>query len=137
MSPENTVGVARIGASTLTTGSVRPSSGESGYENHANYNAAKTRPRYLSHSRIGCDGGVPLGMHLHGGRLNVKRESRPLRPHVRLDGVHAECHRESSGSLNRLLVAAAQLCFGNKYVIKEPGDVEIGFVVPCFHDGLP
>ncbi len=43
-----------------------------GYENHADYNAAKNIGlQYLRRNQTGGDGGVPLGVRLHSGMVNV------------------------------------------------------------------
>ncbi|NIC00877.1 IS200/IS605 family element transposase accessory protein TnpB [Halobacterium sp. R2-5] len=43
-----------------------------GYENHADYNAAKNIGlRYLRRNQTGGDGGAPLGVRLNSGTLNV------------------------------------------------------------------
>jgi putative transposase len=56
-----------------------------GYENHADYNAAKNIGlRYLRRNQTGGDGGAPLGVRLNSGTLNVNggyspAENRPER----------------------------------------------------------
>lgn len=44
-----------------------------GYENHADYNAAKNIGlKYLRRNQTGADGGAPIGVRLHSGMLNGK-----------------------------------------------------------------
>jgi IS605 OrfB family transposase len=68
-----------------------------GYENHADYNAAKNIDLgYLRRNQTGAwgDKGAPLGVRLNSGTLNVNGEYEPpapASPEVRT-GVHAESH---------------------------------------------
>ena len=49
-----------------------------GYENHADYNAAKNIGlRYLRRNQTGGDGGAPLGVRLNSGTLNVNGGHSP------------------------------------------------------------
>ncbi|TKR25035.1 RNA-guided endonuclease InsQ/TnpB family protein [Natronomonas salsuginis] len=49
-----------------------------GYENHADYNAAKNIGlRYLRRNQTGDDGGAPVGVRLNSGTLNVNGEHEP------------------------------------------------------------
>ena len=64
-----------------------------GYENHADYNAAKNIGlRYLRRNQTGCDGGAPLGVRLNSGTLNVNGGYSPASTEART-GVQAESHR--------------------------------------------
>ena len=68
-----------------------------GYENHADYNAAKNIGlRYLRRNQTGGDGGAPLGVRLNSGTLNVNGGYSPADESART-GVHAESHRFSGG----------------------------------------
>ncbi|WP_433630273.1 RNA-guided endonuclease InsQ/TnpB family protein [Halomicrococcus sp. NG-SE-24] len=68
-----------------------------GYENHADYNAAKNIGlRYLRRNQTGGDGGAPLGVRLNSGTLNVNGGYSPALSEART-GVHAESHRFSGG----------------------------------------
>jgi len=68
-----------------------------GYENHADYNAAKNIGlRYLRRNQTGGDGGAPLGVRLNSGTLNVNGGYSPAEESART-GVHAESHGFSSG----------------------------------------
>ncbi len=68
-----------------------------GYENHADYNAAKNIGlRYLRRNQTGGDGGAPLGVRLNSGTLNINGGYSPAEESVRT-GVHAESHRFSGG----------------------------------------
>ena len=50
-----------------------------GYENHADYNAAKNIGlRYLRRNQTGDDGGAPVGVRLNSRTLNVNGEYEPL-----------------------------------------------------------
>jgi len=52
-----------------------------GYENHADYNAAKNIGlRYLRRNQTGGDGGAPLGVRLNSGTLNVNGSYSPATP---------------------------------------------------------
>ncbi|MDS0252444.1 RNA-guided endonuclease InsQ/TnpB family protein [Haloarcula argentinensis] len=63
-----------------------------GYENHADYNAAKNIGlRYLRCNQIGGDGGAPLGVRLNSGTLNANGGYSPAEESARA-GVHAESH---------------------------------------------
>jgi len=68
-----------------------------GYENHADYNAAKNIGlRYLRRIQTGGDGGAPLGVRLNSGTLNVNGGYSPASGEART-GVHAESHDLSRG----------------------------------------
>jgi len=68
-----------------------------GYENHADYNAAKNIGlRYLRRNQTGGDEGAPLGVRLNSGTLNVNGDYSPALSEART-GVHAESHRFSGG----------------------------------------
>ncbi|WP_226008221.1 RNA-guided endonuclease InsQ/TnpB family protein [Natrinema salinisoli] len=68
-----------------------------GYENHADYNAAKNIGlRYLRRTQTGSDGGAPLGVRLNSGMLNENGGYSPAEESART-GVHAESHRFSGG----------------------------------------
>jgi IS605 OrfB family transposase len=68
-----------------------------GYENHADYNAAKNIGlRYLRRNQTGGDGGAPLGMCLNSGMLIVNGGYSPGEESART-GVHAESHGFSRG----------------------------------------
>ena len=68
-----------------------------GYENHADYNAAKNIGlRYLRRNQTGGDGGAPLGVRLNSGTLNVNGGYSPASSGART-GVHAESHGFSRG----------------------------------------
>ena len=63
-----------------------------GYENHADYNAAKNIGlRYLRCNQTGGDGGAPLGVRLNSGTLNANGGYSPAEESARA-GVHAESH---------------------------------------------
>ncbi|WP_181685231.1 RNA-guided endonuclease InsQ/TnpB family protein [Halorhabdus salina] len=69
-----------------------------GYENHADYNAAKNIGlRYLRRNQTGDDGGAPLGVRLNSGTLNVNGEYESPTDVSARTGVHAESHRFSGG----------------------------------------
>ncbi|MBX0324833.1 transposase [Halomicroarcula sp. F13] len=61
-----------------------------GYENHADYNAAKNIGLKLLRSQTGTEGGAPVGVRLNSGMLNTNGVV-PVPGSVRV-GVHAECH---------------------------------------------
>ena len=62
-----------------------------GYENHADYNAAKNiGSRYLRRNQTGGDGGAPLGVRLNSGTLNVNGEYESPADSSARTGVHAE-----------------------------------------------
>jgi putative transposase len=64
-----------------------------GYENHADYNAAKNIGlRYLRRNQTGGDGGAPLGVRLNSGTLNVSGEYESPAEVSARTGVHAESH---------------------------------------------
>ena len=64
-----------------------------GYENHADYNAAKNIGlRYLRRNQTGGDGGAPLGVRLNSGTLNVNGEYDSPVEGSASTGVHAESH---------------------------------------------
>jgi IS605 OrfB family transposase len=68
-----------------------------GYENHADYNAAKNiGVRHLRRHQTGGDGGAPLGVRLNSGTLNVNGGYSPA-PDGARTGVHAESHGFSRG----------------------------------------
>ncbi|RZN63136.1 MAG: transposase, partial [Methanonatronarchaeia archaeon] len=63
-----------------------------GYENHADYNAAKNIGlRYLRRNQTGSGGGAPLAVRLNSGTLNVNGGYSPAEESARR-GVHAESH---------------------------------------------
>jgi IS605 OrfB family transposase len=69
-----------------------------GYENHADYNAAKNIGlRYLRRNQTGGDEGAPLGVRLNSGTLNVNGEYESPADVSARTGVHAEPHRFSGG----------------------------------------
>jgi IS605 OrfB family transposase len=69
-----------------------------GYENHADYNAAKNIGlRYLRRNQTGGDEGAPLGVRLNSGTLNVNGEYESPADVSARTGVHAESHRFSGG----------------------------------------
>jgi len=69
-----------------------------GYENHADYNAAKNIGlRYLRRTQTGDDGGAPLGVRLNSGTLNVNGEYEPPAATEARTGVHAESHPFTGG----------------------------------------
>ena len=69
-----------------------------GYENHADYNAAKNIGlRYLRRNQTGSGEGAPLGVRLNSGTLTVNGEyDSPASTEART-GVHAESHGFSRG----------------------------------------
>jgi len=69
-----------------------------GYENHADYNAAKNIGlRYLRRNQTGGDGGAPLGVRLNSGTLNVNGEYESPAEVSARTGVHAESHPFTGG----------------------------------------
>ena len=69
-----------------------------GYENHADYNAAKNIGlRYLRRNQTGGDEGAPLGVRLNSGMVNVNGEYESPAEISARTGVHAESHRFSGG----------------------------------------
>jgi len=65
-----------------------------GYENHADYNAAKNIGlRYLRQNQTGSDGGAPVGVRLNSGMLNANGEYEPPADDSARAGVHAESPR--------------------------------------------
>jgi IS605 OrfB family transposase len=69
-----------------------------GYENHADYNAAKNIGlRYLRRNQTGGDEGAPLGVRLNSGTVNVNGEYESPADISARTGVHAESHRFSGG----------------------------------------
>ena len=65
-----------------------------GYENHADYNAAKNIGlRYLRRNQTGSDGGAPVGVRLNSGMLNANGEYEPPADDSARAGVHAESPR--------------------------------------------
>jgi transposase len=70
-----------------------------GYENHADYNAAKNIGlRYLRRNQTGGDEGAPLGVRLNSGTLNVNGEYESPAETSARTGVHAESHPLGVGS---------------------------------------
>jgi len=61
-----------------------------GYENHADYNAAKNIGLKLLRNQTGGEGGVPVGVRLNSG-MSTTNGVVPVPDSVRV-GVHAECH---------------------------------------------
>jgi len=69
-----------------------------GYENHADYNAAKNIGlRYLRRNQTGDDGGAPLGVRLNSGTLNVNGDYESSADISARTGVHAESHPFTGG----------------------------------------
>ncbi len=69
-----------------------------GYQNHADYNAAKNIGlRYLRRNQTGDGGGAPLGVRLNSGMLNVNGAYDPPASSEARTGVHAESHDFSRG----------------------------------------
>ena len=69
-----------------------------GYENHADYNAAKNiGVRYLRRNQTGGDGGAPLCVRLNSGTLNVSGEYESPAEVSARTGVYAESHGFSRG----------------------------------------
>ena len=69
-----------------------------GYENHADYNAAKNIGlRYLRRNQTGDGGGAPLGVRLNSGTLNANGEYEPPASTEARAGVHAESHDFTRG----------------------------------------
>jgi transposase, IS605 OrfB family, central region len=65
-----------------------------GYENHADYNAAKNIGlRYLRRNQTGGDGGAPVGVRLNSGTVNANGEYDPPADDSARAGVHAESPR--------------------------------------------
>ena len=65
-----------------------------GYENHADYNAAKNIGlRYLRRNQTGSGGGAPVGVRLNSGTLNANGEFEPPAEDSARAGVHAESPR--------------------------------------------
>jgi len=65
-----------------------------GYENHADYNAAKNIGlRYLRRNQTGGDGGAPVGVRLNSGTLNANGAYEPPAEESARAGVHAESPR--------------------------------------------
>jgi len=62
-----------------------------GYQNHADYNAAKNIGlRYLRRNQTGSGGGAPVGVRLNSGTLNANGEYDPPAEDSARAGVHAE-----------------------------------------------
>ncbi len=62
-----------------------------GYQNHADYNAAKNIGlRYLRRNQTGDGGGAPVGVALNSGTLKVNGEYYPPAEESARTGVHAE-----------------------------------------------
>ena len=69
-----------------------------GYQNHADYNAAKNIGlRYLRRNQTGDDGGAPLGVRLNSGMVNVNGAYDPPASTEARTGVHAESHPFTGG----------------------------------------
>jgi len=65
-----------------------------GYQNHADYNAAKNIGlRYLRRNQTGSGGGAPVGVRLNSGTLNVNGDYEPPADISARTGVHAESPR--------------------------------------------
>jgi putative transposase len=65
-----------------------------GYENHADYNAAKNIGlRYLRRNQTGSGGGAPVGVRLNSGTLNANGEYDAPADDSARAGVHAESPR--------------------------------------------
>jgi len=65
-----------------------------GYQNHADYNAAKNIGlRYLRRNQTGSGGGAPVGVRLNSGTLNANGEYDPPAEESARVGVHAESPR--------------------------------------------
>ncbi|WP_235019703.1 transposase [Natrialba sp. INN-245] len=65
-----------------------------GYENHADYNAAKNIGlRYLRWNQTGDGGGAPAGVRLNSGTLNANGKYEPPAEDSARAGVHAESQR--------------------------------------------
>ena len=65
-----------------------------GYENHADYNAAKNIGlRYLRQNQTGSDGGALVGVRLNSGMLNANGEYESPADDSARAGVHAESPR--------------------------------------------
>jgi len=65
-----------------------------GYQNHADYNAAKNIGlRYLRRNQTGSDGGAPVGVRLNSGMLNANGEYESPAEDSARAGVHAESPR--------------------------------------------
>ena len=62
-----------------------------GYENHADYNAAKNVGlRYLRRNQTGSGGGAPVGVRLNSGMVNANGAYEPPADNSARAGVHAE-----------------------------------------------
>jgi len=69
-----------------------------GYENHADYNAAKNIGlRYLRRNQTGDGGGAPLGVRLNSGTVNANGAYEPPASTEARTGVHAESHPFTGG----------------------------------------
>jgi len=69
-----------------------------GYQNHADYNAAKNIGlRYLRRNQTGDGGGAPLGVRLNSGTVNVNGAYEPPASTEARTGVHAESHPFTGG----------------------------------------
>jgi IS605 OrfB family transposase len=65
-----------------------------GYQNHADYNAAKNIGlRYLRRNQTGDGGGAPVGVRLNSGTLNANGAYEPPADNPARAGVHAESPR--------------------------------------------
>ena len=71
---------------------------ECGYENHADYNAAKNIGlRYLRRNQTGGDRGAPLGVRLNSGTMKMNGGYSPADSKSARTGVHAESHGFNRG----------------------------------------
>ncbi len=71
---------------------------ECGYQNHADYNAAKNIGlRYLRRNQTGGGEGAPVGVRLNSGTLNVNGEYESPAEVSARTGVHAESHPFTGG----------------------------------------
>jgi IS605 OrfB family transposase len=69
-----------------------------GYQNHADYNAAKNIGlRYLRRNQTGDGGGAPLGVRLNSGMVKVNGAYEPPASAEARTGVHAESHSFTGG----------------------------------------
>jgi len=69
-----------------------------GYQNHADYNAAKNIGlRYLRRNQTGGGEGAPLGVRLNSGTLNVNGDYESPAEVSARTGVHAESHPFTGG----------------------------------------
>jgi putative transposase len=61
-----------------------------GYENHADYNAARNIGLKLLRSQTGSEGGAPVSVRVNSGMVTTNGVV-PVLDSVRV-GIHAECH---------------------------------------------